>query len=128
MVNLPRFNKTVDEIVDPVDVWLYVLKHASDGKELPNFGSTIVSEALNRIRIDNLDKSTLNELEREMTTKEEMECCIAGAVIRKEHETTLKMVDAMLANGKLTDEEISDMSEIPLEEIKKRRALRERGL
>lgn len=59
MVNLPRFNKTVDEIVDPVDVWLYVLK---------------------------------------------------------------------LANGKLTDEEISDMSEIPLEEIKKRRALRERGL
>ena len=59
MVNLPRFNKTVDEIVNPVDVWLYVLK---------------------------------------------------------------------LANGKLTDEEISDMSEIPLEEIKKRRALRERGL
>ncbi|SHL07736.1 hypothetical protein SAMN05720762_104129 [Fibrobacter sp. UWH4] len=59
MVNQPRFNKTVDEIVDPVDVWLYVLKHA---------------------------------------------------------------------NGKLTDEEISDMSEIPLEEIKKRRALRERGL
>ena len=59
MVNLPRFNKTVDEIVDPVDVWLYVLK---------------------------------------------------------------------LANGKLTDEEISDMSEIPLEKIKKRRALRERGL
>lgn len=59
MVNLPRFNKTVDEIVDPVDVWLYLLKHA---------------------------------------------------------------------NGKLTDEEISDMSEIPLEEIKKRRALRERGL
>ena len=59
MVNLPRFNKTVDEIVNPVDVWLYVLK---------------------------------------------------------------------LANGKLTDEEISDMSEIPLEKIKKRRALRERGL
>ncbi len=59
MVNLPRFNKTIDEIVDPVDVWLYVLKHA---------------------------------------------------------------------NGKLTDEEISDMSEIPLEEIKKRRALHEQGL
>lgn len=143
MVNLPRFNKTVDEIVDPIDVWLYVLKHASDGKELPNFGSAIVSEALDRIRIDNLDKSTLNELEREMTTKEEIECCIAFAkvkaqeradryaaetIVRKQHETTLKMVDTMLANGKLTDEEISDISEIPLEEIKKRRALRERGL
>ena len=37
---------------------------------------------------------------------------------------TLEMVDALFANGKLTDEEISDISKIPLEEIQKRRALR----
>ena len=82
-------------------------------------------------------------IEDTSTTKEEIECCISFAkvkaqesadryaaetIVRKQHETTLKMVDTMLANGKLTDEEISDISEIPLEEIKKRRALRERGL
>ena len=37
---------------------------------------------------------------------------------------TLEMVDALFANGKLTDEEISNISKIPLEEIQKRRALR----
>ena len=135
MVNLPRFNKTVDEIVNPIDVWLYVLKHASDGKELPNFGSSIVSEALNRIRIDNLDKNTLNELEREMTTKEEMECCIAFAKVKAKEsadryvaETKLKiqleLVDAMLASPKFTDEDIATISRIPLEEIQKRRTTR----
>lgn len=128
MVNLPRFNKTVDEITDPVDVWLYVLKHASDGKELPNFGSSIVSEALERIKIDNLDKSTLNELEREMTTKEEMECRLAGAKIKTrletQLETKLEMVDAMLAND-IPVEKISVISGLPQEEIQKRRALRE---
>ena len=34
------------------------------------------------------------------------------------------MVDAMLANNKLTDEEITIISGIPLDEIQKRRAQR----
>ena len=37
-------------------------------------------------------------------------------------EAKLEMVDGMLANGKLTDEEISSISGIPLEEIQKRRS------
>ena len=79
MVNLTRFNKTADEVKDPVDIWLYVLKHAHEGKPLPDFGNGIVNEALNRIKIENLDKTTLTEAEREMTTKEEMACCLAYA-------------------------------------------------
>ena len=72
MVNLTRFNKTAEEVKDPVDIWLYVLKHAHEGKPLPDFGNDIVNEALNRIKIENLDKTTLTEAEREMTTKEEI--------------------------------------------------------
>ena len=158
MVNLPRFNKTADEVKDPVDIWLYVLKHAHEGKPLPNFGNEIVNEALNRIKIDNLDKTTLTEAEREMTTKEELACCMAYAkrkiaeearkeareeakkeaeearkeakkeaeeAIKKANEKTenakLEMVDAMFEKTKLTDEEISSISGISLEEIQKRR-------
>ena len=33
----------------------------------------------------------------------------------------LEMVDAMIANGKLTDEDIASISGIPQEEIQKRR-------
>ncbi len=86
MVNLTRFNKTADEVKDPVDVWLYVLKHAHEGKPLPDFGNDIVNEALNRIKIENLDKTTLTEAEREMTTKEELACCFAYAKIKGEEE------------------------------------------
>ena len=160
MVNLPRFNKTADEVKDPVDIWLYVLKHAHEGKPLPDFGNDIVNEALNRIKIENLDKTTLTEAEREMTTKEEMACCLAYAIrkatedVRKEAEEAkeaaikeakeaaikeakedaekevnekvgnakLEMVDAMLANPKLTNEDISVISGFPQDEIEKRRA------
>lgn len=123
IVSLPKFNKTADEVKTPVDTWLYVIKHACDGKELPHFGSDIVKEALERIRIDRLDNKTLTELEREMIAQEEIDCRLAGAKI----ETRLEMVDAMLAND-IPVEKISVISGIPLEEIQKRRALRERGL
>ena len=43
-------------------------------------------------------------------------------------EAKLEMVDAMFANGKLTDQDIAVISGLPLEEIQKRRGLRNRGL
>lgn len=39
-------------------------------------------------------------------------------------QTKLEMIDAMIANGKLTDEDISGISGIPVDEIQKRRAQR----
>ena len=42
----------------------------------------------------------------------------------REEKVKLEMVDAMFAKTKLTDEEISVVSGIPLDEIKKRRAQR----
>ena len=119
VVNLPKFNKTADGVENPVDAWLYVLKHAHEGEPLPDFGNGIVNEALNRIKIENLDKITLTELEREMIAKEEIECRLAGAKI----ETRFEMVDAMLAND-IPIEKIAIISGIPLDEIKKRSAQR----
>ena len=111
-------NSGIIETVFPK--WLYVLKHAHEGDPLPDFGNGIVNEALKRIKIENLDKTTLTELEREMIAKEEIECRLAGAKI----ETRYEMVDAMLANPKFTDEDISSISGIPQEEIRKRRTQR----
>ena len=42
----------------------------------------------------------------------------------REVKAKLEMVDAMFAKTKLSDEEISDVSGIPLDEIRKRRAQR----
>ena len=54
-----------------------------------------------------------------MIAQEEIDCRLAGAKI----ETRFEMVDAMLANGKLTDDEISIISGISKEDILKRKAL-----
>ena len=147
MVSLQNFSKKAHEVKSVADVWIYLLKNAGSEKDIPDFGSDIVKEALERIRVDNLDDETLKTVEREMTTKEEMACClafakrkmaeevrkevaeeaecrIAGAKIDTQRETKLEMVDAMLANGKLTDQEISVISGMTLEEIQKRRAQR----
>ena len=105
------FANTYNPIVDN--------KHAHEGEPLPDFGNGIVNGALNRIKIENLDKTTLNELEREMIAKEEIECRLAGAKI----ETRFEMVDAMLAND-IPIEKIAIISGIPLDEIKKRSAQR----
>lgn len=103
-------------------------KEEKEGKPLPDFGNDIVNEALSRIKIENLDKTTLTEAEREMTTKEELACCFAYVRIKGREETRkdtkLEMVDAMLANPKLTDEDIAVISGIPLDEIQKHRAQR----
>lgn len=77
-----------------------------------------VKEALERIRIDNLDDETLKAMEHEMVTKEEIECRLAGAKI----ETRFEMVDAMLSRN-YSEEEISNISGVSKEEILKRKAL-----
>ena len=65
-------------------MWLYLLNHARDGGELPDFGSEIVEEALDRIRVENADDKLLEAQEHDMTTKEDYECWAAGKIIAAE--------------------------------------------
>ena len=124
MVSLQNFNKKAHEVKSVTDSWIYLLKNAGSEKEVPNFGSDIVKEALERIRVDNLDDETLKTVEREMIAQEEIDCRLAGAKIETrlatQRETRLEMVDAMLAIGKLTDQEIATISHLSLEEIQAR--------
>ena len=69
-----------------MDVWLYLLNHAGDGKELPNFGSEAVEEALERIRVDKADDELLSDQEKDMSLKEDYRIVLAGAKIRAQEE------------------------------------------
>lgn len=132
MVSLPNFNNTASEVKTATDVWLYLLKNAGTEKDIPNFGSSIVDEALERIRVDNLDDEMLKKVEMDMIAQEEIDCRLAGARIQglKEgqekgrKETLLEVVDALLANGKLNDEDIAAITNVPLDEIHSRRTSR----
>ena len=81
-LSVPNFTKTASEVKGAADAWLYLLNHARDGGELPDFGSEIVENALERIRIENADDKLLEAQELNMTTKEDYESWAAGIVIK----------------------------------------------
>ena len=75
-----------------------------------------MKEALERIRVDNLDDETLKTVEREMIAQEEIDCRLAGAKIDTRRETKLEMVTAMLAEGDSV-EKVARISKLPESEI-----------
>ena len=89
-LSVPNFTKSADEVKGAAEMWLYLLNHARDGGELPDFGSEIVEEALDRIRVENADDKLLEAQEHDMTTKEDYECWAAGKIIAAEEAATAK--------------------------------------
>lgn len=80
-LSVPNFKKSVEEVNSSVDKWLYLLNHAKDGKELPNFGSEIIQDAIERIKVENASDELLAAQEANMTTKEDYESWAIGLVI-----------------------------------------------
>ena len=83
-LSVPNFTKSADEVKGSAEMWLYLLNHARDGGELPDFGSKTVEEALDRIRVENADDKLLEAQEHDMTTKEDYKCWAAGKIIAAE--------------------------------------------
>lgn len=82
IISLPNFKKTEKDVQGSLDAWLYLLNHASDGTELPNFGISAVEEALGRIRVDNADEELLTAQVKDMVTKEENATILASAILK----------------------------------------------
>lgn len=80
-LSVPNFKKSVEEVNGAVDKWLYLLNHAKDGNELPNFGSEVMKDAIERIKVANAPDELLAAQEKYMTTKEDYESWAAGLVI-----------------------------------------------
>ena len=107
-----------------VDKWLYLLNHAKDGKELPNFGSEIIEDAIERIKVANAPDELLAAQEKYMTTKEDYESWAAGLVIHAREQALVegeakgfeKVALDMLADNKPI-EEIVKYSHLPMEKV-----------
>ena len=107
MVNLPRFAKAPEEIVRPEERWLYLLKNAGQGKDLPDFGNGAFESALERIRVDSADDGLLNSQEAKMVTQEEIDCRLASAELRGEargaHSKAREIAKSLKASGVPSD-------------------------
>ena len=113
MISLTNFNKTIDEVKTACDMWIYILRHAGDGKELPDFGNPVIAEALKNIRIENADDATLAAMEKDMVTQEEKDCMLASVEI----EAKMKAIKPLIDAGILTVEKAAEVYGIPEEEI-----------
>ena len=89
-LSVPNFKKSVEEVNSSVDKWLYLLNHAKDGKELPNFGSEIIQDAIERIKVENASDELLAAQEANMTTKEDYESWAIGLVINASEKAMAK--------------------------------------
>ncbi|MCQ2109037.1 MAG: PD-(D/E)XK nuclease family transposase [Fibrobacter sp.] len=99
VISLPNFKKTAKDVQGSLDAWLYLLNHASDGTELPNFGISAVEEALGRIRVDNADEELLTAQVKDMVTKEENATILASAILKGVAEGRAKGLEEGRAKG-----------------------------
>ena len=97
--SLPNFKKSVEEVNGSVDAWLYLLNHAGDGGEQPNFGSGIIEDALERIRVDKADDELLSNQENAMAHEEDYEIMLAGAEIRAEEKGLKRGMERGIKEG-----------------------------
>ena len=88
--SVPNFKKSIEEVNSSIDKWLYLLNHAKDGKKLPNFGSDIIQDAIERIKVENASDELLAAQEANMTTKEDYESWAIGLVINASEKAMAK--------------------------------------
>lgn len=89
-LSVPNFKKSIEEVYSSIDKWLYLLNHAKDGKKLPNFGSDIIQDAIERIKVENASDELLAAQEANMTTKEDYESWAIGLVINASEKAMAK--------------------------------------
>jgi predicted transposase/invertase (TIGR01784 family) len=63
-IEMPKFNKTEDELRNKTDKWLYFLKHLEDFDHIPGIlGEPVFSSAFNKAELANLDSSGMAQYE-----------------------------------------------------------------
>lgn len=118
IISLPEFTKVQQDLHDTFDQWLYLLTHASDGTELPNFGNKAMEDALRRIRVADADDKLLASQAKDMSAEETYAVRMAGAMIKARKENSMEIAGRMLQSHEPV-EKISAYTGLSVEEIKK---------
>ena len=84
IVNLTRFTKSLKEIENQEDAWLYLLKNAGKFDKIQEFENFALDSALERIRVDFAGEELLNAQESSMLTQGEINCRLAEIALKTE--------------------------------------------
>ncbi len=125
-LELPKFNKSIDQLSNMIEKWTYFFKHAeetteSDLKKIIGTDQIIerAYEALNRFSLSQNEMLTYDAEEKRIRDEAAaLEQALSDAEVKGENLATHRIAKTMLQKGK-SAEEVSEMTGLPVAEIKK---------
>ena len=111
-IEMPRFEKTEEELTTRFEKWIYFLKNLEDFNEIPAIlNEPIFQEAFEVARVANFDKKELSEYHESYKNYNDLNNVIDSAVDKSKKETIIRT----LKRGKATIEEIAEDNDVSLE-------------
>lgn len=123
-VELPKFLLEIDELVTPIDKWTYFIKHAEELTFIPDYANEDegLKEAFVEADKHNWSKDDLIAYDNfsiwEGDQKQERDRVMQKAEEKGKEDKEVEMVVKLHLKGK-SDEEISDLLDIPIERVRK---------
>jgi len=71
LYDLTKFNKPYEKIETVEDRWLYLLKHAGNAENLPDFDDSVIAKAIHRILVDKASEKLIKDQANDMVWTEE---------------------------------------------------------
>jgi len=71
LYDLTKFNKPYEKIETAEDRWLYLLKHAGNAENLPDFDDSVIAKAIHRILVDKASEKLIKDQANDMVWTEE---------------------------------------------------------
>jgi hypothetical protein len=128
LYDLTKFNKPYEKIETAEDRWLYLLKHAGNAENLPDFDDSVIAKAIHRILVDKASEKLIKDQANDMVWTEEeldrwalLEVRAEQKAIAKGHKQGLEQGRVEMALDMLADskpiEEIVKYSHLPESKI-----------
>ena len=115
-IEMPRFEKTEEELTTRFEKWIYFLKNLEDFNEIPAIlNEPIFQEAFEVARVANFDKKELNEYHESYKNYNDLNNVIDSAVDKAVDKRVREIIIRNLKGGKLSIEEIAEYNDVSVE-------------
>jgi predicted transposase/invertase (TIGR01784 family) len=115
-IQLPNFDKDVDECKSDFDCWVYLMKHLKDMNTIP-FVQNIFRRVDQVARVENLSPEDRRNYERDLKFVRDYRNSIQYAEIKAREEERIEMIRSMFANG-LELDLIANIAKTTVSEVK----------
>ncbi len=123
VIDLKKFKKKASELKSDEHRWLYLIKNAARSTKLPEFGDTVLDNAVRRITVNiKRDKKILEDQVACTMSFDEQMGRLALARVEAREALTRKHVENALRDNELTTAKIAKLMEVSVSYVRKVKA------